>query len=622
MQSDKIKNDKSFNVAYLKRIFDFIKPFKWMLLLQVLLNIVFSALSTLSVTLILPIIKVIFYSEEVLLNTKSTDPISDINTKFFSFVSGLVTGNNDKFTLLFNISLFIIFVFIFKNIFKYLGAIVSVKLEEGIIKSIRDKLFHKIITLPVEFFAKSKQGNLISTITNDVSTINSSTLSTFTTTLREAIQIVLYFALLITISGKLTLIAFSTSIISLLLIKTAIKYLRKYASRMQTAMADYTSTMQETISGIRVVKAYNAQDTAFQKFEGDSAKYVKSAVKLKKITELVPSVNEVFAISALSVVLIVGGTEVLNGTMKPENLMLFLFSLFSIMSPISTVVNSISRFQHGFVAAQRVFSILDEKPKIISGTKKFGPFNNSIKIKNISFAYNDSNVIDDVSLELKKSKKIAFVGASGSGKSTMLDLLIRFYDPNKGLIEIDDIDIKEYNVRSYRELFGMVGQENMLFNDTIANNIRYGYKEATEKDIEEAAKNANAYNFIMNTPNGFDTVIGDRGVNLSGGERQRIAIARALVRNPQILIFDEATSALDAESEKVVQEAINKSLENKTAVIVAHRLSTIIDCDQIYVFDKGKIAEFGTHIDLISNDGIYKKLYDIQFDKSSIKLIT
>ncbi len=609
----------ALNTRYLLRILDFIKPFKWMLVLQVLLNIVFSALSTLSVTLILPIIKVIFYTEEVLVNAKSTDPISALNAKFFKLVSGMVTGNNDKFSLLVNIGIFIIFVFIFKNIFKYLGSIVSVKLEEGIIKSIRDRLFKKIVSLPVEFFAKSKQGNLISTITNDVSTINSSTLSTFTTTLRELIQIVLYFALLITISGKLTLIAFSTSIISLLLIRTAIKYLRKYASRMQIAMADYTSTMQETISGIRVVKAYNAQDTAIDKFEGDSTKYVKSAVKLKKITELVPSVNEVFAISALSVVLVVGGTEVLDGTMKPENLMLFLFSLFSIMSPISTVINSISKFQHGFVAAQRVFTILDEKPKIISGSKKIGSFNSSIKIKNISFAYNENNVIEEVNLELKKSKKIAFVGASGSGKSTMLDLLIRFYDPIKGLIEIDDIDIKEYNVRSYRELFGMVGQENMLFNDTIANNIRYGFKSATNEDIQQAAKSANAYNFIMNTPNGFDTIIGDRGVNLSGGERQRIAIARALVRNPQILIFDEATSALDAESEKVVQEAINKSLENKTAVIVAHRLSTIMDCDQIYVFDKGKIKEFGTHIELISFDGIYKKLYYIQFDKPVYK---
>ncbi len=615
MQSNK---EEKANKKYLFRIIGFIKPFKWMLLLQVLLNIVFSALSTLSVTLILPIIKVIFYSEESLKSTQSVDPISKMNAKFFDFIAGMISGNGDKYSLLFNISIFIIFVFLFKNIFKYLGAIVSVKLEEGIIKSIRDKLFHRIVTLPVEFFVKSRQGNLISIITNDVATINSSTLSTFTTTLRELIQIVLYFTLLITISAKLTMIAFSSSIISLILIRTAIKYLRKYASRMQMAMADYTSTMQETISGIRVVKAYNAQDTAFNKFEADSAKYVRSAVKLKKITELVPSVNEIFAISALSVVLMVGGAEVLNETMKPENLMLFLFSLFSIMSPISTVVNSISRFQHGFVSAQRVFSILDEKPKIISGSKKVNSFTQSINIKNISFAYNDNNVIDDVTLELKKSKKIAFVGASGSGKSTMLDLLIRFYDPSQGSIEIDDINIREYNVRSYRELFGMVGQENMLFNDTIANNIRYGFT-ATDEDIINAAKSANAYNFIMNTPNGFDTMIGDRGVNLSGGERQRIAIARALVRNPQILIFDEATSALDAESEKVVQEPINKSLENKTAVIVAHRLSTIIDCDTIYVFENGRIAEFGTHIDLISNDGIYKKLYDIQFDKTSAK---
>jgi subfamily B ATP-binding cassette protein MsbA len=294
--------------------------------------------------------------------------------------------------------------------------------------------------------------------------------------------------------------------------------------------------------------------------------------------------------------------------------MLFLFSLFSIMSPIATVINNISVIQRGFVAAERVFEIIDKKPTVQTGLEEISTFDNSIEIKNINFKYEEQLVLKNISFTVPKSEKIAFVGSSGSGKSTMLDLIIRFYDPNEGAILIDGRKITDLTIASYRSLFGIVAQETILFHETIANNIRYGFEHATMDTIIESAKIANAYNFIMAMPNGFNTLVGDRGVTLSGGEKQRIAIARALVRNPRILVFDEATSALDTESEKVVQEAINNSLEQRTAIIVAHRLSTIIDCDNILVFDKGTIAESGTHSELLAKNGIYKKLYEIQFN--------
>lgn len=611
-----IKNEQK-SLRSLIRVAKFILPFKHLLILQIILNAAFSLLSTISVTLIKPILDLIFGNTQGSANLPvKNNTLENLSNNFFDYVRILVKSD-DPYQSLFNVSYLIIAVFILKNIFKYFSALTSTKLEEGVIKSIRDTIFTKITGLSIEFFSRSKQGNLISIITNDVSTINSTTLNSFTTFLREFIQIVLFLLLLFSISTKLTLIAFSTSIISLILIRFAMKYLRRYASRMQNAMADYTTTLSEMISGIRIVKGYLAEKNINNRFMSDTANYVRSAIKHKKIIELIPVFNETFAILALCVVLFLGGSEVISGQMEPEKLMLFLFSLFSIMSPISTVVNSVSKFQHGIVSAERVFTILDESPKVVSGTTRIDKFENSISIEDLSFAYEKNDVLKGVNLKINKNKKIAFVGASGSGKSTMLDMIIRFYDPSAGSIKIDGKDIRDISIESYRSLFGIVSQENMLFNDTIYNNIKYGYESAGIDDIIDAAKRANAYNFITKMPEGFNTKIGDRGMTLSGGERQRVAIARALVRNPEILVFDEATSALDAESEKIVQNAINDSLKDKTAIIVAHRLSTIIDCDTIVVFDKGVVAEVGTHNELVSLNGLYKNLYDIQFAVSN-----
>jgi len=611
---NKAKDTKS-SINILVRVAKFILPFKKLLFLQIFLNTIFSFFSTLSVTLILPILELIFGSNNNRTIVNTGNPLKDLSNNFFQFIFSLVYSDKGTIDTLFNISILIITVFTFKNIFKYLGAVVSTRLEEGVIKSIRDNIFTRLVNLSLDYFTAARQGNLISIITNDVATLNSTTLNSFTTVIREFIQVLLFLFLLLSISPLLTFAAFSTSIISIFLIRLTVKFLRRYAERMQIAMADYTSTMNETIGGIRVVKAFNNENSSIDKFKKDTNKYVISAIKHKKIIEIIPSINELFAIIALCVVLFIGGSQVLNNELQPEKLMLFLFSLFSIMSPISTIFNSLSKFQHGIVAAERIFSIIDKEPSVKSGSKKINSFNNKITIENLDFAYKDDLVLNNINIEIPKGKKIALVGASGSGKSTLLDLIIRFFEPTRGTIYLDGIDIKEFDINSYRNLFGIVSQESILFNDTIANNISFGIN-ASKEEIINASKQANAYKFIANLPNGFDTKIGDRGVTLSGGERQRIAIARAILRNPDILLFDEATSALDSENEKIVQSAIEQNLKDKTAIIVAHRLATIIDCDEIFVFDNGKIVEKGTHTELLKTDGIYAKLYNIQYGKA------
>ncbi|TAL69543.1 MAG: ABC transporter ATP-binding protein [Bacteroidetes bacterium] len=614
--SNKTKQEKKFGRIIL-RLTSYVKPFLGLFFLVLFLNTVFSALTAVSITAIQPLIKLLFeknVSPEIVSKVE-TGFLENLKNGYLHFVQQSVFTPGEPLNTLINLCLFIIIVFILKNIFKYFASVAKVRLDEGVAKSIRDSVYKKMTHLSLDFFTQRKSGSLISIITNDVNVINVATISNFTDCLREATQVLLFLILLLSISPYLTFVAFSTTLVSLIVLRYGSKYLRRYANRMQTAMADYTSILQETISAIRVVKAYNAEDTANEKFESQTTRYIGSAIKFQKIITLIPSINEIFIIIALCVVLYIGGAAVLSAKgMKPDELMLFLFSLFAVMSPIATLFNNFSNFQRGFVAAERVFDVMDSQPSVPTGTDEITGFNDSIEIKNVSFAYQDIPVIQNANFKLNKTKKIAFVGSSGSGKSTMLDLIIRFYDPVSGEILIDGKNLRSIKLDSFRSLFGIVSQETMLFNDTIANNIRYGYDNATMGDIIKASKIANAYDFIIKLPNGFDTITGDRGVLLSGGEKQRIAIARALIRNPQILVFDEATSSLDSESEKTVQDAINSSLRDKTAIIVAHRLATIIDCDEILVFDDGRIAERGTHSQLLSQNGIYKKLYDIQYN--------
>jgi len=615
--ADKKKNNLNIGDAY-RIAWSFTKDNRLLLFSSFVLNILFSLFSAVTIALIKPILNFLFeVGDKKAANETALDIgfFQEIKDAFFDFFLSIITGDTVEATMI-RLGVVIIVMFLFKNIFKYLGAVVGNVFNQRVIKNIRDTVFFKVTSLSMDYFNREKQGTIISKVANDVSLLNNTTVASINGVIRDIVQIIIFLFFLLTISVQLTLIAFSTSILSLVFIRISVKYLKRYASRMQDAMANFTTTLQESIGGIRVLKSLNAKEATDQRFATDTESYVKSAIKHKKVMALVPAVNEIWAILGLCVVLVVGGQQVLVAkTVKADDLMTFLFMLFALMTPITSLLSAYSKLQQGIIAGERVMSILNEKPTVLDGTKEITTMENELKFEGVTFGYTDNPVLKNIDLTLEKGKKIAFVGGSGSGKSTALDLITRFYDPLSGKLTLDGTDVKDIKLANYRAMFGIVSQENILFNDSIYNNIIYGMEDVEDDEVIESAKIANAYKFIMKLPDQFDTVIGDRGVTLSGGERQRVAIARALVRNPEILIFDEATSALDVESEKVVQDAIDSSLKDKTAVIVAHRLSTVVNCDTIYMFNNGEVVEQGTHQELLEMNGYYKNLYDIQFKK-------
>jgi subfamily B ATP-binding cassette protein MsbA len=398
------------------------------------------------------------------------------------------------------------------------------------------------------------------------------------------------------------------------MIRLLTRYVKRYSQRMQTALGDITSRLQETFHNIRIIKGYGAEDHESKRFEAETAWYVRSSLKHSAVVNFMNPMSEIFAVAALAVVLFYGGLQVIEGSMKADELFTFLFLLFAIMQPLVAIFSIPTTIQRGLVAADRVLAVMDDQPTVVGGTRQATSLRNELQMLNAGFAYRPGQpVVRDVTLTIKRGQTLALVGPSGGGKSTLMDLVIRLYDPLSGGIYLDGVDIRELDLDSYRSLFGIVTQESLLFNDTVFNNIAYALPNATQEQVEEAARMANAHEFIQRLPQGYQTKIGDRGLLLSGGQRQRIAIARALARDPQILLFDEATSALDTESEMFVQEAINNLLVDRTAVVIAHRLSTIKHAHMIAVIEDGAVVEYGQHEELLAAGNLYKRLYEVQF---------
>jgi subfamily B ATP-binding cassette protein MsbA len=589
-----------------------------MLAISMLISLAISALSTASIGIIGPIMQLIFPKGDAAAPATdgavpAPEAVDGLKEWFLATINGLI-ADADPLVTLRNLCFLIAGLFLAKNILKYVGALLSTRIEEGMMKDVRDDIFRRTVGQSLGFFNARRGGELMSIVTNDVAGMSGLVGPILGTIIREPVQIILTLVLLIEFSPLLTLIAFSTSILSIVIIRLLTRSIKRYSARLQGQLGDITSRLQETFQNIRIIKGYAAERYEVERFQRDTAGYVRTAMKHSATTNMMSPISEVFAITALAVVLFYGGLQVLEGRMRADELFSFLFLLFAIMQPITTVLTAPGNIQRGLASGERVLTILESTPEVVGGSRTATPLRNELQLLNVGFAYREGHaVLRDVTLTIKRGQTVALVGPSGGGKSTLVDLVIRLYDPTTGGISLDGVDIREFDLESYRSLFGIVTQESILFNDSVRNNIAYTRSDLAHDRVVEAARMANAHEFISRLPHGYDTMIGDRGVLLSGGQRQRLAIARALARDPQVLLFDEATSALDTESEMLVQEAINRLLVDRTAIVIAHRLSTVRNADLIVVLEEGRVVEYGTHEELLEGGRLYRRLYEVQF---------
>jgi subfamily B ATP-binding cassette protein MsbA len=497
------------------------------------------------------------------------------------------------------------------NIFRYLSIRIANRVRADVVRRLRADIFRKITNLHIGYFSKEKKGDLISRVTNDVQEVENSVVNTLSVVFRDPATVLIYFAVLFVISWKLTLITLIIFPASGFLISTITKQLKKKSRDGQHTLGAILSIMDETITGLRVMFAFNARKYVTAKFDKENDQYSRLLRSITDKRDLSSPLSEVMGVTVVAVILWLGGNMVFEGEMKASEFFFYIISFYQILVPAKAISASFSSIQRGLSSAERIFAVIDVVPMIEEPKNPITvtEFKNEITFEKASFAYGNDPVLKNINLVIPKGKMIALVGPSGGGKSTMVDLIPRFYDVIEGEIKIDGINVKDYSLESLRSLMGIVTQESILFNDTIFNNIAFGKPHASEEEVMQAAKIANAHDFILKTENGYHTNIGDRGMNLSGGQRQRISIARAVLKNPPILILDEATSALDSESEKLVQEALTNLMKNRTSIVIAHRLSTIQHADEIIVLRKGEIEERGTHFALLEKGGLYKKLH-------------
>ncbi len=628
------------NIYY--RIFRYVRPYWKHLTASLIFTVFFSVFSGLSIYLTIPLLETLFDQDyakggpeaiqqdvEPAVEEESPPVVGRLEGLRHSlslwFASIVFTG--DQFDALFRICVIILLVFFLKNITGFMQSYMLAFVEQGMVKDLRNAIFNHLHTLSLSYFTNERAGDLISRVTNDVTIIQQSIGTSFLNLVREPLLVLVFLMIALMISWQLTLISIAIIPVTMLFIRIIGKRLKRDTGKSQQKIADITTVLQETISGVKVVKAFGMEQFESKKFMEKTRDYFKRMLKIARMRNLAHPVTEFLSVIAGVVIIWYGGRQVLEfGTLRPAEFMGFLFAIFQMMPPMKNLTAVVNRLQQSAAAAARVFTVIDTKPTIQSKPNAvfLDGFTHSIEFQNVSFSYpvktpllvqdNGQAVLKNINLTVNKGEVVAIVGPSGSGKTTLIDLIPRFYDPVHGSILIDGHDLRDVEVKSLRRLIGIVTQETVLFNDTLRNNIAYGLDDARDEDIIEAARAANADMFIRSFPDGYDTVIGDRGARLSGGQRQRISIARALLKNPPIMILDEATSALDSESEILVQEAIEKLMENRTSFVIAHRLSTVRNASKIFVINQGIIIQQGTHEELMQQPGgMYQKLYEMQF---------
>ena len=540
-----------------------------------------------------------------------------LNEKLKYWTNGLILRDTAKETLKM-LCVSILIIFLLKNVFLYIKNITLTVVQFRLITELRDKLYIQFHKLSLSFFDKQKSGELTSIVVNDVGNMRQALTTGFQRIFVEPINIMAFTSLLFIINWKLAAIAITIIPLAGFVIVNISRSIRRKSRRTAAKIAGITNIITETLTSMRVVKAFAMEDYEIDRYTNETKNYYHLIFRRALLRSLAPPITETLGVIIGIALLWIGGKEVLNAQgLTSEDFIRFILIMFSALQPVRSLSNVFSEIQVGAASAERVFGILDTKPAIIDSDSAIEDiaFNKNLEFDHVFFQYNDEeeHVLEDISFSLTKGSVVALVGVSGAGKSTIADLIPRFYDVQEGAISIDGQDIRDIKIKSLRDLLGIVGQEVILFNDSIKNNIQYGLKNVNRDQIAAAAKMANAIEFIEDMPLGFETVIGEKGVKLSGGQKQRIAIARAILKNPPILILDEATSSLDTESEQLVQQAIEQLMKDRTVLVIAHRLSTVRNANKIIVMEKGRIIEKGKHSELYQKDGVYRRLYKLQF---------
>ncbi|MDB4010988.1 ABC transporter transmembrane domain-containing protein [Polaribacter sp.] len=606
-------------MSYFKDILNYEKGYRKYTALNVVFNILYAIFNVLSVLAFIPVLGILFGTENKVTIKPAYEGITKIGSylkdSFYHYISIKIDTEGTINTLLF-ICLLALSLFFLKNFFRYLASYSITFLRTGIVRDLRDELYHKIVTLPIAYFSEKRKGDIIARMTADVQEVEVSILTSIETIVREPLTVIIAISIMLFMSLKLTLFVFILLPVSGFIISSISKKLKAKSVKAQKETGNFLSFIEETLTGLRIIKGFNAEKIIASKFNASTKEFKNLMTSVFHRQTLASPMSEFLGSATIIAILWYGGSEVLSKTsnLQPDEFFGYIVLFYTVLNPIKLITTAFYKIQKGEASAERIMAVLNAENEIkdLKNALVKSEFIDEIEFKNISFKYKDDDVLKDFSLTIKKGETVALVGQSGSGKSTLANLITRFYDVNEGAVLIDGINIKEVTKKSLRALMGIVSQDSILFNDTIANNIKLGAQNATDLAVLKASEIANANEFIQQLPKKFDTNIGDSGNTLSGGQKQRLSIARAVLKNPPIMILDEATSALDTESEQLVQAALEKMMQNRTSLVIAHRLSTIQKADKIVVLKKGEIVEEGKHQDLLAKKGEYFKLVNMQ----------
>lgn len=608
------------------RLLRYVLPYWKRVVLLFVTIAVFATLSGVSLTLIPPFLKILLYGQPPAATAQETPavekpaqgiplPASVERAKVRAkerFEAYMYQG--DRRDRLFRFCRILIVLMLIKNLFGYLQTYFTEYLEQKVLYRVRRDVYSHVQNLPLSFFDREKSGHIISKITNDTSMLRGAVIGVAASVIRNTLMTLIALAIILLVSWRLTLVTLAVIPLNVVLVGFIGKRLRGRSHRAQAGMADMTANLEEAVTGIRVVKAFNRGDFERKRFDRFNARHMRQYIKMKLWGALSSPTSEMLGTLSFVVILGYGGTLVLSGAIPAENLIMFVAAMLFVVTPLKALSKLNNVVQQSLASAERVFELLDQTPEPLDAPGRTAVFEREIRFEGVHFEYVAGKpVLSDVNFAVEPGEVVAIVGPSGAGKTTLVDMIPRFYTPTRGRVAIDGVDTREMDLKSLRSLMGIVTQDTILFNDSVRDNIAYGIEDCPMEAVERAARTANAHDFIVALPDGYDTVIGDRGAQLSGGQRQRLAIARALLRDPRILIFDEATSALDTESEILVQEAIDRLLAGRTTFVIAHRLSTVQNAHKILVMENGRVRERGTHNELIDRDGVYKRLYTLQF---------